>query len=199
MNKDLDARILPSGEYRDAENISVSRSEGADVGAVENILGNKFMFDVAAKLGNPIGLECIGAYSDTGTDRIYLFVTNYTDSSDNRLDNKAGSGSTCAILLYQKNSTNPQTGYDATSTILVQGSFLNFSKTQPVYGINLIENLLFKLLNYMKLSRLNVKFIQTTIITRGLPKAFQLLHQNLFLLVRDLIIIQQDQQYNLIV
>ena len=39
MNKDLDDRILPSGEYRDAQNVSVSRSESADVGALENTLG----------------------------------------------------------------------------------------------------------------------------------------------------------------
>ena len=29
MNKDLDARIVPNGEYRDAFNIQVSKSEGA--------------------------------------------------------------------------------------------------------------------------------------------------------------------------
>ena len=40
MNKDLDARIIPSGEYRDGKNISISASEGADVGALENIRGN---------------------------------------------------------------------------------------------------------------------------------------------------------------
>ncbi len=43
MNKDLDARLISAGEYRDANNVSVSRSEGADVGALENILGNEFL------------------------------------------------------------------------------------------------------------------------------------------------------------
>ena len=38
MNKDLDDRIVPAGEYRDAQNVSVSRSEDADVGALENVL-----------------------------------------------------------------------------------------------------------------------------------------------------------------
>jgi len=46
MNKDLDARLLPSGEYRDAMNVSISKSEGADVGAVENIKGNELLFDI---------------------------------------------------------------------------------------------------------------------------------------------------------
>ena len=41
MNKDLDARLVPSGEYRDAMNISISQSEGGDVGAVENVKGNE--------------------------------------------------------------------------------------------------------------------------------------------------------------
>ena len=40
MNKDLDARILPNGEYRDAQNAQISKSESANVGNLENILGN---------------------------------------------------------------------------------------------------------------------------------------------------------------
>ena len=43
MNKDLDDRILPNGEYRDALNISVGRSENDDVGALENIIGNNLI------------------------------------------------------------------------------------------------------------------------------------------------------------
>mgnify|MGYP003650909129 CR=1 FL=1 len=40
MEKDLDERILPSGQYREALNISVATSEDSDVGAAQNILGN---------------------------------------------------------------------------------------------------------------------------------------------------------------
>ena len=43
MNKDLDERIIPSNQYRDALNIQVSSSEGSDVGAIENILGNSLI------------------------------------------------------------------------------------------------------------------------------------------------------------
>ena len=35
MNKDLDDRLVPKGEYRHAQNISVAKSEGNDVGAIE--------------------------------------------------------------------------------------------------------------------------------------------------------------------
>ena len=41
MNKDLDERLIPNGEYRDALNIQVSSSEGSDAGAIENVLGNE--------------------------------------------------------------------------------------------------------------------------------------------------------------
>ena len=37
MNKDLDDRLIPNGEYRDAQNISVGKSEDADVGAVSSV------------------------------------------------------------------------------------------------------------------------------------------------------------------
>ena len=40
MNQDLDARIMPKGEYRTAKNIQVSASETANAGSLENILGN---------------------------------------------------------------------------------------------------------------------------------------------------------------
>ena len=40
MNKDLDDRLIPNGEYRDAQNISVGKSEDDDIGALENVLGN---------------------------------------------------------------------------------------------------------------------------------------------------------------
>ena len=40
MNKDLDDRLIPNGEYRDASNLQISRSQGSSVGEFENILGN---------------------------------------------------------------------------------------------------------------------------------------------------------------
>ena len=43
MNKDLDDRLLSNGEYRNAQNVNISRSEGEDVGALENVLGNTLL------------------------------------------------------------------------------------------------------------------------------------------------------------
>ena len=54
MNKDLDERLLPNGKYRDALNVQVSTSEGADVGALQNILGNKLPYadSIVSNLGD---------------------------------------------------------------------------------------------------------------------------------------------------
>ena len=43
MNKDLDERLVPNGEYRDALNVTVDTSEDSDVGAVQNVLGNTLL------------------------------------------------------------------------------------------------------------------------------------------------------------
>ena len=51
MNQDLDERLVPNGEYREAQNIQVSSSEDSDVGAVENILGNKLAYNEIRRNG----------------------------------------------------------------------------------------------------------------------------------------------------
>ena len=133
MNKDLDDRLLSNGEYRDAQNVNVSRSEGEDVGALENILGNKLITSFG--LSTIDNLEIIGYLSDDTNNRVFFIATNYTDFSDDTLSNPAPAGSSCYILMNDlKNNTNQ---------IIVQGRFLNFSKTHPVYHLDLIEDLLF--------------------------------------------------------
>ena len=47
MNRDVDDRLVQPGEYREALNINVSKSEGSDMGAVENVLGNKLVVNLS--------------------------------------------------------------------------------------------------------------------------------------------------------
>ena len=75
MNKDLDERLVPNGEYRDALNIQVSTSEDSDVGTVQNILGNR---EIKIKNGNSITsfqlsstAVTIGSISDEKIDTLY--------------------------------------------------------------------------------------------------------------------------------
>jgi hypothetical protein len=64
MNKDLDERLVPNGEYRDAMNIQVSTSEGSEVGTIQNILGNSI---VPGQDFIPEGAYCVGSIADEKT------------------------------------------------------------------------------------------------------------------------------------
>ena len=146
MNKDLDDRLLSNGEYRNAQNVNINRSEGEDVGALENVLGNRLITSFGKTDPN---LEAIGVFEDDKNERIYLIATNYTDTSSDELSNPAPYGSSCYILMYDKLNNVVYT--------LVQGRFLNFSKTHPVFGIDLIEELLFWTDNRNQPRKINVE------------------------------------------
>ena len=79
MNKDLDDRLIPNGEYRDAQNISVGKSEDDDIGALETVLGNSLStdFDLAITSLEIIGYKSIDNLGDNGS--IIVFLTNYND------------------------------------------------------------------------------------------------------------------------
>ena len=63
MNKDLDARILPEGEYRDARNAQISKSESSQVWNLENTLGNHSIQNYQT-LTQSTNIKCIGHFSD---------------------------------------------------------------------------------------------------------------------------------------
>ena len=69
MNKDLDERLVPNGEYRDALNISISTSESSDEGSVESIKGNSRISTLGIT-----GQKCIGTARDEETNKIYWFI-----------------------------------------------------------------------------------------------------------------------------
>ena len=128
MNKDLDSRLMPSGEYRNAINAQVSKSEGQDVGALENVLGNINAGSIASISA---GYICIGYFVDNASNSAFLFYT------DNDGDAYVPSGTGSNHGIYQYNATNNS------SQLLCSGNFLNFSKKYPITGVNLLENLLF--------------------------------------------------------
>ncbi len=143
MNKDLDARLIPQGEYRDAVNIQVSKSEGDDVGALENVLGNVSLTNFEPSIPN---LYCVGYFVNELNSTVYLFFTtntlsNYSPSAQN--------------FIY---SYNAQT---STSLKLVQGAFLNFSTLNPIIGVNILEDFLFFTDNRNQPRKINVNLAET--------------------------------------
>ncbi len=133
MNKDLDSRLIPSGEYRNAINAQISKSEGSDVGALENVLGNKQVSD----FGVSENVFSIGYLSDEASNTIYVFLTDndgsYTANPNDYIP-PGEDGSNHYVVSYNVSS--------GLSSILVTGAFLNFSKLNPIFGVNLIEDLL---------------------------------------------------------
>ena len=82
MNKDLDDRLIPSNEYRNALNVAVSESEDSDVGALENVIGNTAITSLGVSPGYPgFNAKAIGVFTDDNTDSIYIFFTDFTDTS----------------------------------------------------------------------------------------------------------------------
>ena len=73
MNLDLDDRLLPQGEYREALNIQISGSEDSDVGSVKNILGNSLAY--TAIDGISTNQTCVGGIVDEKNDQIYWLIT----------------------------------------------------------------------------------------------------------------------------
>ena len=128
MNKDLDERLVPNNEYRDALNIAVSRSEGSDVGALESILGNEKRIPLVPT-SSEINQEIIGVYTDQTRALAYYFTTDFDGVG------KAPITAICSISVFNTASNSSQ--------VLVSGYWLNFSKNSVVTGISLIEDLLF--------------------------------------------------------
>ena len=153
MNKDLDDRLIPSNEYKDALNIAVSNSEDSDVGALENILQNTNVFPISStdNIGYDTG-KVIGYAVNSSTDSIYLFWTNYTDTSGNKLDNHQSDKTGFNSAIIQYNAIN-----SSFTKILASGTFLNFSTTHPIYGVNIVEDLLFWTDNRNQPRKINIK------------------------------------------
>ena len=78
MNKDIDERLVPPGEYRDALNVEVNTSEGSNVGTVQTILGNSVVTTHV-----PTGSMCVGSISDTKTDKVYWLVAGEKSTTNN--------------------------------------------------------------------------------------------------------------------
>ena len=119
MNKDLDERLVPNAEYRDALNMQIASSEGDDVGAMQNVLGNKLAYSSAINIAAG---KCIGSVRDSANDKIYWFITG---------------SSIDAIVEYDQYTK-------IASPVLVDTlGILNLSYDNLITGVNIIEGLLF--------------------------------------------------------
>ena len=76
MNKSLDERLIPNGEYVDALNVRLGSTEDSEIGAVENSKGNVQVTSLQYINGTKLSssARCIGAFEDGANETIYWFV-----------------------------------------------------------------------------------------------------------------------------
>ena len=110
MNKDLDERLVPNGEYRDALNIEVSTSEGSDVGTVQNILGNSLIAGQDFIGENAV---CIGSIADEKNDKLYYFIAQKELLSNGDFGDE-GFGWSVGVDARWSFDNDEATGLDAT-------------------------------------------------------------------------------------
>jgi len=140
MNKDLDERLVPNGEYRDAMNIQVATSEESEVGTVQNILGNENIQieNLTFETGEAL---TIGSITDEKNDTLYWFV--WTIDVD-------------YIFSYKKTNT--------TADIIFRDVNKNVLKFNPNYiitGINIIDDMLFWTDNQTEPKKINIPRCKT--------------------------------------
>ena len=71
MNKDMDERVVGPGQYRDANNIQISTSDGSDIGSVQSLLGNTA---VNSGFVPSAYSTCVGVITVPEKDMIYYLV-----------------------------------------------------------------------------------------------------------------------------
>ncbi len=142
MNQDIDARLIPQGEYRAAVNLLISRSESATVGEFENILGNTELSSTVKGLMSNV----IGVHVDDINNIIYTFNTNFPLPA--QTTERADNTNECYIQRLDLNTN--------TSSIIVDGFWLNFSRQKPINQTNLVQDLLFWTDDFNQPRRINV-------------------------------------------
>ena len=132
MNQDLDERLIPNGQYREALNIEVSTSEEAGAGTVQNILGNTLT-------SNDIMIydhcNCIGSIADEKNNKLYWFIHCSDRDAIIEYDEILNKSQTILCDVFSAAGTT-----DGSNPSLQP--FLKFSN-QKITGINIIDDFLF--------------------------------------------------------
>jgi hypothetical protein len=138
MNKTLDERVVPQGEYIDAMNVRMGSTEQSEVGVIENTKGNISLTALQFE-GIPLSTNArtIGSIADGANETIYWFIhdSSFFPSPTNKIDMIVSFNETSNLLTYHVISINDGAGNGNTT--------LNFNPQYLITGVDLIDNLLF--------------------------------------------------------
>lgn len=128
MNKDIDERLLPDGQYRDALNVTVGSSESSNIGSVQNVLGNEVVSDLITVSGQTVvNAKTIGSIAVESINTIFWLVAS--DFFDGVYEYNVSTGGVSRIIQSNKASASDI-------------SQLGFNQSYTVTGINYINGLL---------------------------------------------------------
>ena len=132
MNKSLDERLVPNGEYLNALNIRVGSTEESEVGVVENTKGNLKVTPNIEYNGETVSgnAKCIGAYADDANETIYWFINWPGYTAATALDLVLSYNTKGQIMTYHLISVNDGTGTKTT---------LNFNQEHLITGVDLVD------------------------------------------------------------
>ena len=156
MNKVVDQRLVPNGEYIDAMNVRMGSTEKSEIGVIENSKGNTPLTALAYIDGTSLSVDatCIGAFADSANETLYWFVhdPNFTATASGpnptgKLDLIVSFNTLTNILTYHIISIDDGSGLTTT---------LNFNPKYLITGINKIGKLLFFTEDYNQPRFINV-------------------------------------------
>lgn len=137
MNKMVDDRLIPNGEYIDALNVRMGSTENAEIGVIENAKGNERLTTLQYN-GQVLSenARCIGAFEDSANETLYWFIhdSSFTVGATGKLDLIVSYNTVSRTITYHVISINDGGGLNTT---------LNFDANYLITGVNLVENLLF--------------------------------------------------------
>jgi len=152
MNKVVDQRLLPEGEYVDAMNIRMGSTENSEMGVIENTKGNLPLTSLSYIDGTPLSAaaRCIGALQDSATETIFWLVhdSDFSEGATGKLDLIVSFNVSSSILTYHIVSIDDGGGVNTT---------LNFNPNYLVTGIDILNDLFFFTDDYNAPRCMNIK------------------------------------------
>ena len=156
MNKSVDERLVPNGEYVDAMNVRLGSTEESEIGSVESSKGNELLTSINLGTYSDVQYDlsssarCIGAFEDGANETIYWFIhdNNASATSINKADLIVSYNTNVKSVEYHvisfKNNDDP------TNTTL------NFNPSHLISNVNKVGDFLFFTDNYNPPRKINV-------------------------------------------
>ncbi|QGH72853.1 MAG: structural protein [Podoviridae sp. ctrTa16] len=138
MNKLVDERLVPNGEYLHAVNVRMGSTEKSEMGVIENVMGNTPLTSLQYIDGTKLSTsaKCIGSIADGAKETLYWFVhdSNFPVGATGKLDMIVSFNVLTSVLTYHVISIDDGSGVRTT---------LNFNPKYLITGLSIVDDMRF--------------------------------------------------------